>query len=196
MTELPANSLAPGLLHAAACAVRSPENRQDIACTGQQTAGIGRVYFYTCAMSRRLVFIALLLSMLLQAVSLGGYWGGLGRDDGSEKSPHVLMHWSGIAHHHGHEAPSAEAGDQQVLGDDSFAQAVTSGQSQAFHQDQSTDSSKHMALDACLHLLGPIPAAFSCPFLLASGPRPVPDEDTAPAGPVLEGLRRPPKNSV
>ncbi len=139
-------------------------------------------------MSRRLVFIALLLSMLLQAVSLGGYWGGLDRSDGSGQTLHVLKHWSGIAHHHNHEAPPADVGDQLVLGNDSLAQA--------FQQQQSIDSGKHMALEACLHLLGPLPAAFSCPFLLASAPRPVPDEDTAPAGPVLEGLRRPPKNSV
>jgi len=139
-------------------------------------------------MSHRPVFLALLLSMLLQAVSLGGHWGGLDRSDGSGQTLHVLKHWSGIAHHHNHEVPSADTGDQLVFSDDSL--------NQAFQQDQSIDSGKHMALEACLHLLGPIPAAFSCPFLLASAPRPMPDEDTAPAGPVLEGLRRPPKHSV
>lgn len=128
-------------------------------------------------MNRRLVFYALLIAMLLQAVSLGGHWAGRSH---SAQTLHDVMHWAGIAHHHHAELQADEL-------------VATTSPPASYHQDRSADSNRHMSMDACLQLLGPIPAGVSSPTLPVTCSHVVPSAETAPDGPVLEGPRRPPK---
>ncbi|MEH0168179.1 hypothetical protein [Roseateles microcysteis] len=149
-------------------------------------------------MSRRPVFFVLMMSMLLQAVSLGGHWVGRGSPT---ETLHDVLHWSGISHHHAHGASLQADG---LLAFESLSEglglaAASSDQDphQAphpdFHQDQSADSNHHMALDACLSAMGPIPAGVDSPTIRAACSRPDARPEAPPADPELSGPRRPPR---
>lgn len=142
-------------------------------------------------MSRHpLVIFALLLSLLLQAVSLGGRWAGW---SGPANTLHAVLHWSGVAHHHDHQISEA------VLDDDAdfLAMERELGLDQShrtgFHQDFSADSSHHIGLDACLGAVGPIPAGLSNTLAVVADTPPALLAQAESPDPFLAGLRRPPK---
>ncbi len=142
-------------------------------------------------MSRRPVLFAVLLALLLQAVSLGGHWAGRGNPS---EILHDLLHWSRVSHHHDHLA-TLPSEDQQVF----EALAAEMGipaepPHEGFHQDQSADSNHHMGMDACFSAMGPAPAGIGSPAIPAACPAPDMRPEAAPADPDLSGPRRPPKS--
>lgn len=143
-------------------------------------------------MNRPVVIAALLMSMLLQAVSLGGHWFGVA---GPGDAVHALLHWSGLSHHHDHAVTQASADDDE--GFEAFAAelaSVTPKPHQGYHQDHSVDSNHHMSQDACVGALGPLPAGLGGTFMAAGSSRPVALSQAEPADPFLAGPRRPPKH--
>jgi hypothetical protein len=141
-------------------------------------------------MPRRPLFIVLLLSMLLHAVSLGGHWAGAGN---VEQAVHTLLHWAGGAHHH-HRSESSQ--DASLLGFEAFSEelaAATLAPDESYHLDHSSDSNHHLAVDGYLSCIGPIPSSIDGPSERAGCMPPLPAAETAPRGPVLQGLRRPPR---
>lgn len=143
-------------------------------------------------MTRRPVFYVLLMAMLLQAVSLGGHWAGRGSPT---ETLHDVLHWSGISHHHEHEPPSFQ--QDELLAFEALSSElglVDTAPHQDFHQDQSADSNRHMAMDACLSAMGPIPAAVDSPAVRAACPAPDARPELPPADPDLSGPRRPPRS--
>jgi hypothetical protein len=149
----------------------------------------------------RLVIASLLLSMLLQAVSLGGHWAGHGN---TADALHAVLHWSGVLHHHDHavtQAARLDSGARQpqdgAAGFEAFAEEfaqATLHPGESFHQDRSLDSRYHLNVDACLFAVGIIPSMPVSPKLAieASPPRAVPA--SARTDPVLDGPRRPPRS--
>lgn len=140
---------------------------------------------------RRPLFLILLLSMLLHAVSLGGHWAGAGN---VQQAVHALLHWAGSAHHHhAQHADAAEA----LQGFEAFAEelaAATPISVPDLHQDQSGDSNMHMGIDGCLSGIGPIPSCIGGPGARsAAATQHLPLAENAPEGPFLEGLKKPPK---
>lgn len=154
-------------------------------------------------MTRRPVFYLLLIAMLLQAVSLGGHWAGRGNPS---ETLHEVLHWSGVSHHHEHqrrlaaederafELLAAQLGLPSAAPHDVDRPADHGDHDNAYHQDQSVDSNHHMALDACLSAMGPIPAGVDSPAVHAACAAPAVEPDAPPADPDLSGPRRPPKS--
>lgn len=143
-------------------------------------------------MNRPVVIAALLMSMLLQAVSLGGHWFGM---TNPADALHAVLHWSGLSHHHDHAVTQVSADDD--AGFEAFADelaSVTLKPHQSFHQDQSADSNHHMGQDACVGAMGPLPAGLSGAFIAARSPRPRVLSETEPVDPFLAGPRRPPRH--
>jgi len=161
--------------------VRKPANGSE---PGGPTSTIRR-------MSRHpFVIYALLLSLLLQTVSLGGRWAGW---SGPANTLHAVLHWSGVAHHHDHQISEATPDDdadfvamERELGLDQTHRA-------GFHQDFSADSSHHIGLDACLGAFGPIPSGLSNAFAVAADMPPALLPQAEIPEPFLAGLRRPPR---
>ena len=144
-------------------------------------------------MPRRLIFAVLLLSMLIQAIALGGRWVGLG---GQGATLHALLHWAGLAHHH-HQAPTSREDFEgfEAFGDLGAPERVVDDGSGSYHQDQSTDSTTHVVMEACLTGMAMItswPPGLPAPLPGAALPRA--RAELAPAAPCLEGLRRPPRS--
>jgi len=142
-------------------------------------------------MNRPVVITALLISMLLQAVSLGGHWGGVADP---VEALHAVLHWSGLPHHHDHAATEASLDDDS--GFEAFAAElalVKPKPHQSYHLDHSVDSNHHMGHDACVSTMGPVPAGLGGTFVAASGPRPPALSEAEPADPCLASPRRPPK---
>jgi hypothetical protein len=167
------------------------ENHRRLRAQAFKRQALQESSFHNCFMSRRPIFLTLLLAMLLQAVSLGGHWAGAGAHGPTRDALHALLHWAGSAHHHDHHAT------QRMEGFEAFADELataTLSMDQSWHQDQSADSHLHMDMDACLSMMGPIPASVSSPWIPPASPRPLPSAEAALAGPVLEGLKRPPKS--
>jgi len=144
-------------------------------------------------MPRRLVFVVLLLSMLTQAVMLGGRW----PDANGAGAVHTLLHWAGLAHHHHHQpAPSREDLEGfEAFGNLGAPDTAARAGSDTYHQDQSTDSTQHVAMDACLSGMAlftswprALPTTQPCSVL------PLARAEAARATPFLEGLQRPPKS--
>lgn len=143
-------------------------------------------------MNRPVVIAALLMSMLLQAVSLGGHWIGV---TNPAEALHAVLHWSGLSHHHDHAITQAAAEDD--AGFEAFAAelaSVTLKPHQSYHQDQSADSNHHMGQDVCVGAMGPLPASLGGTFIAARSPRPLVLPDAEPVDPFLAGPRRPPKH--
>jgi hypothetical protein len=119
-------------------------------------------------MPRRLIFVALTLSMLMQAMMLGNSFAAVG-----SKHPalHALMHWAGLAHHHHHHS--------------------------GYHQDQSPDSTQHVLMDGCLSGPAMIPSwPDALPGILDRCAAPIAAAQRMTAEPYLQGPRRPPRRSV
>lgn len=147
---------------------------------------------HNCFMNRPVVIAALLMSMLLQAVSLGGHW--LGMADPAE-ALHALLHWSGLSHHHDHALTEASAADDDA-GFEAFAAElalVTPKPHLSYHQDHSADSNHHMSQDACVGPMGPLPASLGDTLMAAGSPRPLALSQAERADPFLAGPRRPPR---
>ncbi|OWQ83768.1 hypothetical protein CDN99_25170 [Roseateles aquatilis] len=159
-------------------------------------------------MNSRSVIAALLLSMLLQAVSLGGHWAGNGNP---ADALHAVLHWSGVLHHHDHEvtesaqrdggaslpAQAASAGGDDGTGFEAFAAEfaqVTLHPGESYHQDHSLDSRHHLSIDACVSVVGMIPALIASPDLSQSGGPPVAGPQVEPVDPFLYGPLRPPRS--
>jgi hypothetical protein len=143
-------------------------------------------------MNRPVVIAVLLMSMLLQAVSLGGHWSGMANP---AETLHAVLHWSGLAHHHDHAIAETSADDD--AGFEAFAAelaSVTFKPHQSYHQDHSADSNHHMGQDACVSAMGPVPAGPGGPFMAARSPRPLALSEAEPADPCLAVPRRPPKH--
>lgn len=143
-------------------------------------------------MNRPVVIAALLISMLLQAVSLGGHWVGVANP---AEALHAVLHWSGLSHHHDHAITEASVDDD--AGFEAFAAElalVTLKPHQSYHQDHSVDSNHHMGQDACVSAMGPVPAGLGGTVMAVSGPRPPVLSEAEPADPCLAGPRRPPKH--
>jgi hypothetical protein len=159
------------------------------------------------------VIAVLFMSMLLQAVSLGGHWAG---PTSPTDALHALLHWSGALHHHDHQVTQAEVaagGDRaraalaakqlpQALPDEEegfeafaeeFAQA-TLHRDEPYHQDRSLDSRYHLILDACLAAVGLPPSTPSSPLLTLAAVHPMPAPQTQRADPFVDGPRRPPRS--
>jgi hypothetical protein len=159
---------------------------------GGQTTGGPQANLHNCFMNRPVVIAALLMSMLLQAVSLGGHWTGA---TNPADSLHAMLHWSGLSHHHDHHVSQAQADDDG--GFEAFAEELASATlqpQQSYHQDQSADSNHHMGQDACLSAMGPVPAGLGGAVVEAGGQRPLVLPQAEPADPCLAGPRRPPKH--
>ena len=166
--------------------------RQEIACTGPQTTGGAQGNLHNYFMNRPVVIAALLMSILLQAVSLGGHWFGMAN---SAEAQHAILHWIGLSHHHDHQVTEASADDDS--GFEAFAAELASATlkpHQSYHQDHSVDSNHHMSQDACVSAMGPIPAGLGSTLMSARSPRPLALSEAEPADPFLAGLRRPPKH--
>jgi len=143
-------------------------------------------------MNRPVVIAALLMSMLLQAVSLGGHWVGVANP---ADALHAVMHWSGLSHHHDHAVTEASADDD--AGFEAFAAelaSVTLKPHQSYHQDHSVDSNHHMGQDACVSAMGPVPGGLGGTFMAVSSPRPPALSEAEPVDPCLAEPRRPPKH--
>lgn len=143
-------------------------------------------------MNRPVVIAALLISMLLQAVSLGGHWFG---EANPGEALHAVLHWAGLSHHHDHAVSEAAAEDD--TGFEAFAAelaSVTLKPHQSYHQDHSADSNHHMGLDACVGAMGPLPASLGGTLMAARSPRPLALSQAEPADPCLAGPRRPPRH--
>lgn len=138
---------------------------------------------HSAAVTRHFLLVALLLSVLGQAATVGGRW-ALG---GGDAAAHALLHWIGAAHHHGHAHDHDEehtASSPEALGGSSHA---------SFHQDQSPDSLKHLHADgylASLGLLHEVQLRFARPL---AGAAPAVHRERPPPSPFLEGLIRPPR---
>ena len=148
---------------------------------------------HNCFMNRPVVIAALLMSMLLQAVSLGGHWVGVANP---AEALHAVMHWSGLSHHHDHLATQVPVDDDDS-GFEAFATELASATlqpHQSYHQDHSVDSNHHMGQDACVSAVGPIPAGLGGSLMAARSPRPLMLPETEPVDPFLAGPRRPPKH--
>lgn len=142
-------------------------------------------------MNRPVVIAALLMSMLLQAVSLGGHWfGAVSPSD----ALHSVLHWAGLAHHHDHAVAQAQAEEDREF--EAFAAELAEANlkpHQSFHQDHSVDSNHHMNQDTCVSAMGPLPAVLSGAFVADRSPRPLVRIEPVLADPFLAGPRRPPK---
>jgi len=142
-------------------------------------------------MNRLVVIAALVTSILLQAVSLGGHSFGAAN---STEAQHAALHWLGLSHHHDHRITEASADDDS--GFEAFAAElalVTLKPHQSYHQDHSEDSNHHMSQDACVGTMGPLPASLGGTPMTARSPRPLALSEAEPADPFLAGPRRPPK---
>lgn len=162
------------------------------------------------------VIAALLTSMLLQAVSLGGHWAGNGNP---ADALHAVLHWSGVLHHHDHEVTQAEldaggerarvalqaklpalalpAAEADDAGFEAFAEEfaqVTLHPGQSYHQDHSLDSRHHLSIDACFGAVALIPSVPGSPLMALETAPPVAGPETEPADPFLNGPRRPPRS--
>lgn len=143
-------------------------------------------------MNRPVIIVALLMSMLLQTVTLGGHWFGALSSSGAL---HSLMHWAGLSHHHDHAVAQAQAEDDSEF--EAFAAELAEANlnpHQSFHLDHSVDSSHHMSQDACVSAMGPIPASLSGAIIANPSPRPLVFAEAARPDPVLASLRRPPRH--
>ena len=142
-------------------------------------------------MNRPAIIAALLMSMLLQAVTLGGHWfGAVNPSD----ALHSVLHWAGLSHHHDHAVAEAQAEDDSDF--EAFAAELAEANlkpHQSFHQDHSADSNHHMSQDTCVSALGPIPAGLGDAFVADRSPRPRVCAEAALPDPFLAGLRRPPR---
>ncbi len=161
-------------------------------------------------MRSRLVTAALLLSMLLQTVSMGGYWAGSRKPS---DALHAVLHWSGILHHHDHEVTHAEvaAGGERARialqakqlpqpqsNEDFEAFAVEFAQvtlhpDQSYHRDLSLDSRHHLGIDACMSVVALIPSMPVSPVMDAPTDAPVAAPQVERVDPFLAGPRRPPR---
>lgn len=108
----------------------------------------------------------------------------------------MLLNWVGSAyHHHCHGSLSfvgspASAQDDQAF-DVAFAEELALASP---GQDGSAGAlSHHAGVDACLASAGPLPASVASPSMAAGSAPPLVSAEAAPAGPFIEGLRRPPK---
>lgn len=146
-------------------------------------------------MNRPVVITALLMSMLLQAVSLGGHWVGAANPF---DALHAVLHWSGMSHHHDHVVAQVSAEDDaDFKALEAFAGGLTPATAQphaSYHQDHSVDSNHHMGQDACVGAMGPLPAGLGGALMEARSPRPLALSQAEPADPCLAGPRRPPKH--
>lgn len=135
-------------------------------------------------MSRRPILLAVMLSMLLQAAAIGGLW-SVAAVPG--QALHVLLDWAGLTAH-----PVQQVG-KSPAGNETFVEQLAAA-TQGFQQDSSADTYYHVGVDAWLHALGLIPAEIhSIIAISAAGSHPELVAEAAPAEPVLEGLRRPPR---
>lgn len=143
-------------------------------------------------MNRPVVIAALLMSMLLQAVSLGGRWVGASNP---VDALDAVLHWAGLSHHHEHHIAEAAADDDSDF--EAFAAELASATPKplhSYHQDQSTDSNHHMGLDACVGVMGPAPCGLDGTPVAARSPHPGMGPEAEPPDPDLAGPRRPPKH--
>ena len=111
----------------------------------------------------------------------------------------MLLNWVGSAyHHHCHGSLSftgnqASAQEAQAF-DAAFAEELALASS---GQDGSAGAQSHHAgVDACLASAGPLPASVASPPMADGMAPPLVSAEAAPAGPFIEGLRRPPKTSA
>ncbi|MCE4540595.1 hypothetical protein LXT12_25475 [Pelomonas sp. P7] len=138
---------------------------------------------------RPFVIVAMLLSLLLQAASLGGRWSA---SNGPADTLHAVLHWSGIAHHHDHLV-SVMPDDADFLSLEKELGLDRVSPHPAFHQDFSADSNHHLGQDACLGAIGPIPTALVPAFAVAGETQPALLLQAGAPDPFLAGLRRPPR---
>lgn len=144
---------------------------------------------------RPLVIVALLLSLLMQTVSLGGRWPGW---NSPTDTLHAVLHWSGIAHHHDHLVSDAVVAAADTADDPDFISLekdlpLDRSPHTGFHQDFSADSNHHLGQDACLGAVGPIPTGLSLAFAVTAQNRPALLPQAGAPDPFLAGLRRPPR---
>jgi len=140
-------------------------------------------------MPRRLIFIALIASLLMQAGALGSW---VQQAAGAQ---HSLWHWVGLSHHH-HASPAFSAEDLagfEALGDLGIpASAYASADS--IHADPSPEAHAHLLLDQMVGGAALLPCATPAPAPLPpSTGAPCPRVERAPASAFIEGLRRPPR---
>ena len=157
-----------------------------------RTAESAQGQFHNADMPRRLIFIALLTSMLMQAISLGV---PLVNTPGGQAAAHALWHWVGLQHHH-HRAPELSA--EELAGFEAFGDlgipASAFVAADTYHRDQSPDSTQHLLMDGCLLGMAMIPSwppASGADVLHPAAPSA--RVEAAPAKPFIEGLRRPPR---
>jgi len=149
-------------------------------------------HFHNFDMPRRFIFVALMLSMLMQAITLGS---PLASGSGGQAALHALLHWAGLAHHHHQPVPLSEEDLKafEAFGDLGLPTGAMVA-SDTCHQDQSPDSTQHVLMDGCLSGVAMIPSwPDAVPARLPRLAAPGAPAETAPATPFLEGLRRPPK---
>ena len=159
-----------------------------------RTAESALCRFHNFDMSRRPIFVALLLSMLMQANTFGSPAAGVGS---GQAALHTLLHWAGLAHHH-RQQPPAQPSDADPAGAGASGglrvSAVAGTVSVTCDQDQSPESTQHVLMDGFVSAAAMIPSwPESRPARL---PRPAPPSahaEKVPATPFLEGLRRPPR---
>lgn len=146
-------------------------------------------------MNRPVVIAALLMSMLLQAVSLGGHWVGAANP---ADALDAVLHWAGLSHHHEHhEHRLADAAVHDDSDFDAFAVELASASAalqHGYHQDHSADSNHHMGQDACVGAMGPIPCGLGGTPVAVRSPHPGVRPEAEPPDPDLAGPRRPPKH--
>lgn len=143
-------------------------------------------------MNRPVVIAAVLMSMLLQAVSLGGRWVGASNPVDAFDA---VLHWAGLSHHHDHRVTEVAMDDDSAF--EAFEAELASAPLNplhSYHQDHSTDSNHHMGQDACVGAFGPAPCGLGNEPLTVRDPHPGTRPDAPPPDPDLAGPRRPPKH--
>lgn len=146
-------------------------------------------------MPRRLIFIALLLSMLMQATTLGNLPAGPSK---GREALHAVLHWAGLGHHHRQDRPAPPSQEEDAAGIEATGglrvSAVADTASGGCDQDQSPESIRHVLMDGYVSgaamissWVGSLPTRLSRPIALRSA------AEKVPATPFLEGWRRPPR---
>jgi hypothetical protein len=143
-------------------------------------------------MPRHLIVIALLLSMLMQATTVGSPSAGVGR---SQAAVHSLLHWAGLGHHHRDRSPApSSSADSNAVGNLRVS-AVADSAWNTCDQDQSPESTQHLLMDGYVSGAAMIPSwSEASPAELPRPALPCYGTERVPATPFLEGLRRPPRS--
>ncbi len=134
-------------------------------------------------MTRRSILLAVMLSVLLQAVAMGGLWStGVATGEAFR----TLLQLTGGAEH-----PDRLAAERPVSIE--MAPKELACVDEGMPQDAAADLYYHLGIDAWLHVLGLIPVGIRSVTDPAAGPPPELLAEAASPEPVLEGPRRPPR---